>query len=379
MRAALAAAIAVVVMSACSGSPSEQPTTPGAGSGTTAPTAGAPSSSASPDFLSALAASGTGPGHLQRGSDPSALPSPILIADKLNNRVIIVDPEGRIIWQYPRPGDLKKGETFAVPDDAFFTPDGKQIVATEEDDAIIRVIDIQTHAVTYHYGTAGAPGAAAGHLHHPDDAIMLPDGTLVSADIMNCRIVVVPPQGKDIRRQFGNGQCVHNPPASYGSPNGAFPLADGNFLVTEINGSWVNEITPQGAVKWSARLPSVAYPSDSNEIRPGVYLAVDYSAHGQIVEFDKTGKILWRYAPTGTQALNHPSLALPLPNGDIVANDDYNDRVVVVNPHTNKVVWQYGADHVAGSTPGLLANPDGVDLYPPNSLMVTHAVSVGHP
>ncbi|WP_197061813.1 outer membrane protein assembly factor BamB family protein [Sinomonas humi] len=274
---------------------------------------------------------------------------------------------------------MKKGETFRVPDDAFFTPDGRQVVATEEDDEIIRVIDIQTHTVTYHYGAAGVPGAKAGQVHHPDDAIMLRDGTLVSADIMNCRIIVIPPQGKDISRQFGNGQCVHHPPASYGSPNGAFPLADGNFLITEINGSWVDEITPEGAVKWSARLPSVAYPSDSNEIRPGVYLTVDYSMPGQIVEFDKTGKILWRYAPTGAQALNHPSLALPLPNGDVIANDDYNDRVVVVDPHANKIVWQYGADHVAGSTPGLLANPDGLDLYPPYSLMITHAATAGHP
>lgn len=301
------------------------------------------------------------------------LPFPILIADKLNNRVIIVDPQGRIIWQYPRPGDLKKGETFLVPDDAFFTPDGKQIVVTEEDDEIIRVVDIATHAVTYHYGTSGVPDSTPEHLHHPDDAMMLPDRTIMSADIMNCRLIAIPAGGANIGKQFGNGQCVHNPPASYGSPNGAFPLRDGNFLVTEINGSWVDEITPKGDVRWSVRLPSVAYPSDSNEIRAGVYLTVDYSDPGQIVEFDKTGKILWRYAPTGTQALNHPSLALSLPNGDIIANDDYNHRVIVVDPRTNKIVWQYGADHAAGHAPGLLANPDGVDLYPPHSLTITSA------
>ena len=86
------------------------------------------------------------------------------------------------------------------------------------------------------------------------------------------------------------------------------------------------------------------------------------------MEFNRRGKLLWRYAPTGGQALDHPSLALPLPNGDIVCTDDYNDRVIVVDPRTNKVVWQYGHTGVAGRRPGYLDNPDGVDLVPPNSL-----------
>ena len=70
----------------------------------------------------------------------------------------------------------------------------------------------------------------------------------------------------------------------------------------------------------------------------------------------------------GAQALNQPSLALPLPNGDILANDDKNDRVIVVDPRTNRIVWQYGHTGVPGSGEGFLSNPDGVDLAPPFSL-----------
>ena len=36
--------------------------------------------------------------------------------------------------------------------------------------------------------------------------------------------------------------------------------------------------------------------------------------------------------PRRAPGLDHPSLALPLPNSDIVANDDYNHRVIVVDP-----------------------------------------------
>src|SRR5450759_1212795 len=81
----------------------------------------------------------------------------------------------------------------------------------------------------------------------------------------------------------------------------------------------------------------------------------------------------WRYAPTGAAALNQPSLAEPLPNGDILANDDKNNRVIVIDPRTNKIVWQYGHTHVAGAGEGFLSDPDGVDLAPPYSLAARFA------
>src|SRR5690242_9483337 len=67
--------------------------------------------------------SGSGIGHLRSGSNPSVLPGPILIVDEDNNRLLEVDPQGRVVWEFPRPGDLVGGQTFITPDDAFFTPD----------------------------------------------------------------------------------------------------------------------------------------------------------------------------------------------------------------------------------------------------------------
>src|SRR5436190_1157944 len=51
-------------------------------------------------------------GHLRPGSDPSVLPGNVLIADRGNDRLIEVDPHGRIVWGFPRRGDLRRGETF---------------------------------------------------------------------------------------------------------------------------------------------------------------------------------------------------------------------------------------------------------------------------
>ena len=120
--------------------------------------------------------------------------------------------------------------------------------------------------------------------------------------------------------------------------------------------------------------PGVAYPSDTNEVYPGRYLTADYSQPGQVVEFNSSGHLLWRFG-----GLNHPSLALPLPNGDILVNDDYNHRVIVIDPLTNRIVWQYGHTGVPGTAPGYLNDPDGVDLVPPDSMLITHAPTMGLP
>jgi hypothetical protein len=307
---------------------------------------------------------------LRPGSKSSVLPGNVLIADKANNRLLEVTPDGEIAWSFPRPGDLPRGQSFLVPDDAFFTYDGRDIVATQEDDFAISEIDVRSHRIVYRYGHPGVPGAGADYVYNPDDAIPLRNGTLIAADIKNCRLIELRPPAHTLTRQIGaTGGCFHQPPTSFGSPNGAFPLSDGGTVVTEITGNWVDVFNGKGRLVAAANPPGFSYPSDTNELRPGVYLSVDYAKPGTIETFDRTGHVLWRFAPAGADALNHPSLALPLPNGDILANDDYNDRVIVVDPHTNRIVWQYGHTGVAGTKPGYLNIPDGVDTVRPYSLV----------
>jgi outer membrane protein assembly factor BamB len=210
-------------------------------------------------------------------------------------------------------------------------------------------------------------------MHEPDDAYVLKNGQISVADDMNCRILVINPN-RTIAHQIGTtGVCMHNPPSSMGSPNGDTPLADGNLLVSEINGSWVSEYTPTGKLVWTAQPSTVSYPSDPQQIGPDKYLVSDYSVPGQIVEFDRSGKVLYSYHPaSGPGMLNKPSLAEVLPNGIIMANDDYNNRMVAVDPATGMLVWQYGITGKAGTAPGQLNIPDGFDLVLPDGSTPTH-------
>ena len=309
-----------------------------------------------------------GRAHLAPGSDPSVLPGDVLIADRSNDRLLVVDPHGRLVWRFPPPGRA----SLPLPDDAFFSADGRKIVVPEEDVDVVSVVGVASSRIVWRYGAIGAPGSGPDRLAHPDDAMLLPNGAILAADIQNCRLVFLRAPSHRPARTSGspaNG-CVHAPPRAWGSPNGAFPLAGGGTLVTEINGDWVDALSATGRLLWSTHPPGVYYPSDSNEVRPGLYVTVGYQSPGILETFDRQGRLHWRYRPRpGSPQLDHPSLALPLPNGDFLVNDDYNDRVIVVDPRTNRVVWQYGHTGVAGSAPGYLSRPDGVDLVPPAALL----------
>jgi DNA-binding beta-propeller fold protein YncE len=370
---ALAAVVVLVALVAIASSGGGHATR--AGTNRRAP-AGAPATGSDPSGR----ANAAGDGNLQRGSDPSVLPGPVLIADRDNNRLLEVSPQGRVLWRFPEHGDLGAGQTFLLPDDAFFSPDGHQVVVTQEDDFVISVVDLASDRIVYRYGHPGVPGSEPGYVHNPDDAMIVPGGDLLSADIKNCRVLVIRPPAHRPLRQLGvTGDCEHEPGVAYGSPNGAFPMSNGDTAITEINGDWLDVVTPKGSAVAATHPPGFSYPSDTNEVRPGVFLSADYTNPGALEIFTTSGQLLWRYEPAGAQALDQPSLALPLPNGDILANDDKNDRVIVVDPHTNGIVWQYGHTHTPGSGEGFLSNPDGVDLAPPHSLAQRFAASTRAP
>ena len=328
--------------------------------------------------LGTLTLTASGPGRLVPGSDPRDLPRPLLIADEHNNRLLIIDRDGRTLWEFPRAGDLLAGQTFKTPDDAYFTPDGKQIIATQGDDNTIRVIDVATRKIVYTFGSPGIAGSGPTAVNGPDDAMMLPNGDILASDISNCRIIMIPKGAHAVSRQLGRaGTCQHHPPQTLGSPSGAFPMTNGNYLVSEINGGWVSEMSLSGHVAWSVRVPTVAYITDPNEISQDRYLTVDYSAPGQVVTFDRTGKVLWRYAPTGELALNKPSQAMPLPNGNYMVCDRGNHRLIIVDPQSKAVLWQFGKTGVAGRGPGLLNFPTGMDFLPPDSFLSKHGATMG--
>jgi hypothetical protein len=291
------------------------------------------------------------------------LPGALLIADRGNDRMLLVDPQHRVLWRFPTARDLAHGTHVYFNDDGFVEPGGTAIVANEEESHTIISVNVKTHAVTHLYGRPGVRGSGPNELNTPDDAYVLPNGTLTVADAYNCRILFI--RVHRIVRQLGRtGACYHDPPAAFGAVNGDTPLKDGGVLVSEIPGSWIDNIAHNGRLRWAVRAP-VSYPSDPQMLPGGRILLAGYTNPGTVLIMNRYGTVLWRYAPAaGFGALNHPSLAMMLPNGDIAVNDDFNDRVVIIDPKKSAIVWQYGHAGMPGTRAGYLNTPDGMDFVP---------------
>lgn len=368
IAAGLLAAFGVLALSlALSGSPGSHGKGAHTRSGGSAIVPGGPLAPASVGGLAALWAPqhvvGTQPGTAaayEAASRRSGLPGDLMIADRGNNRILVVDPGGRVIFSYPRPGDRVR---LFYDDDTFVEPGGEYVIANEEDNHAIVELSLKDRSVKVLFGHSGEPGSDSTHVNTPDDAYMLPDGSFTVADASNCRILFI--RAHRIVRSYGRaGVCRHDPPRYFTEVNGDTPVPGGGVMVSEIGGNWIDEIGPEGRLRWARKAP-VGYPSDPQPLPGGRVLLADYSNPGHVLIINRRGKVLWRYGPAGGFGrLDHPSLAMGLPNGDVAVNDDYRHRVVIIDPRTNRIVWKYGHTDNPGTAAGHLNTPDGMDFVP---------------
>ena len=314
----------------------------------------------------------TAPANVVAAATTRPFAGALLIADRGNNQLIVVDANKHRSWSYPAPGRAPPAGGFYFPDDAFFVDHGRSILSNEEDNNTIVRIAYPSGALLWSYGRPRVAGSSSGLLNQPDDAFLLRNGEVTVADAKNCRVLFISARERPISQIGTTGDCTHRPPSSLGYPNGDTPLANGNFLVSEINGSWISEYTRTGTLVWTVHLP-ITYPSDPQQLGPDLYLVADYTRPGGILEFNREGKILWTYRPpSGEGMLDHPSLAERLPNGLIGVNDDYRHRVILIDPASNNIVWQYGQTDRPGTGPDQLNTPDGFDLLLPDHSTPLH-------
>jgi hypothetical protein len=300
----------------------------------------------------------------------------LLVADRGNNRLLLLNTANQIVWSYPSASTPPPPGGFYFPDDAFFSAHGSQIISNQEQNETIVILGYPAGKLLWQYGHPRQSGTQPGYLNEPDDAYVLKNGEITVADAQNCRVLFINPSNDAIVGQIGTtGSCVHRPPTSLGSPNGDTPLADGNVLISEVNGSWVSEYTPQGRLVWTVRLP-IGYPSDPQQVGPDLYIVSDYSHPGGFVEFTREGAVVYRYqVSSGQGEMNQPSLTEVLPSGVYMSNDDYRHRMVAIDPSTQALVWQYGVTDQPGTAPGMLNIPDGFDLLMSNGTTPTHTAT----
>jgi hypothetical protein len=182
----------------------------------------------------------------------------------------------------------------------------------------------------------------------------------------NCRILIVRPPGRRPATILGKTRrCVHDAPATFSYPDAAFPTTGGGIIVTELTPAWIDLLSRGHTLLRAFRVTGLTAPDDANQFAPGRFVATSHSLPGAVEEFTATGRVLWRFAPQrGPGELDRPSLAQVLPDGDVLVSDSGNDRLLVIAPRTDAIVWQYGHTRRAGDRPGYLHTPDSAVLLP---------------
>jgi hypothetical protein len=288
-----------------------------------------------------------------------------LIADQFNNRVIEVDPHGKIVWQFGKgPADFSKESIIGVNDAQRVgrltlmagtgTPGGQPEAPDCTNPAGCpdnRVLLVNRRGnIVWQYGQFGPGGNGPGQLNTPvqntwvpvDDEQenkeasqnerSIPKGHVLITDQANGRIIEVRVSDKQIVWEYDG----------LNNPNCAELLENGHILICDENNNQALEVThttPSTIVHTYTIAGGMLFSGVAFASRlPNGHTLITDSNNNRIVETDEAGDVFFQYFtntdPNSTQRSTGPlpTRALRLRNGNTLISDQYNHRVIEVSP-----------------------------------------------
>jgi hypothetical protein len=295
-------------------------------------------------------------------------PGNILITDQFNNRVIEINPEGNIVWQYGHGPNDTSAQAIVGTNDAErvgnltlmsgtgIPPGGtKNCKAGCPDNRVLLVN--QAGTIVWQYGKFGVTGFGPNQLNTPVQNTYLPNGHVLITDQGNQRIIEVRPEDNSIVWQYGENGVSGVGLEQLNSPNSAELLANGDVLIADESNNRAIEVThvygspstivatftaggTAGAMAFASRLPS------------GNTLLTD-AGNNRVVEVDSTDTVVWEFSTSarpGSNPAPAPTRAVRLANGDTLISDQFNDQVIDVN-NAKQIVAAYGTINNPGFNP----------------------------
>ena len=213
------------------------------------------------------------------------------------------------------------------------------------------VVD-QAGDILWQYGQAGVAGNGPNQLNVPVSAIQLPNQDFLITDQANNRVIEVSLAGAIV--------WSYGPAHGHGalnSPNSAELLANGHILIADEGNNRAIEITRSGHIVWefSSGINAAAFAS---RLPNGDTLITD-SGNARIVEVSMAKVVVSAYftnTGAGSNPTPLPTNAVRLANGNTIIADQFNDRVFAINA-AQQIVWQYGAINAPGNGKGELNAP----------------------
>ena len=282
----------------------------------------------------------------------------LLISDQFNNRVIEITPSGRIAWQFGLgPNDVSVGSPIGVNDavrvgeltliSATGAPPGSEPLCGKGcADNRVMFVDEQGD-IKWQYGNFGVTGSGHNELNTPVQATWTANHTVLITDQGNQRVIEVNLH-RQIVWQYGTTGVAGAKANQLNNPNSVEKLDNGDYLIADQSNNRAIEVNQKGkivaALTAGDTLSGVAFAS---RLPNGDTLITDTN-NARVVEVDRGDRIVWSFV-TNTQAAGNnapaPSRAVRLENGDTVISDQFNHRVIVVDA-AGRITHQYGAlDH----------------------------------
>jgi hypothetical protein len=268
-------------------------------------------------------------------------PGNITIADQFNNRVIEIDPSGNIVWSYGNgPNDLSAKSIIGVNDAQRVgnltlmagtgTPAG---VIPQAPDGVAdnRVILVDPFGhIVWQYGQFGVTGSGPNQLNTPVQCTWLPNTHVLITDQANNRIIEVNLAKKIVWSYPGSNT---NDADQLAGPNSAELLKNGHILIADQGNNRAIEVTRGDKIVKTFDVGGTANTvAFASRLDNGDTLLTD-AGNSRAVEVDANDNIVWQYV-TDTDPLSVlaplPTRAVRLKNGDTLISDQFNNRVIRV-------------------------------------------------
>jgi hypothetical protein len=299
-------------------------------------------------------------------------PGNILIADQYNNRVIEVDPNThQAVWRFgtgsivPGPhsvvgtNDVQRVGTFTLIAGTGVPPGAEPGCPNGcQDDRVILVN--QAGQIVWQYGQTGVPGSGSDQLNTPVQNTWLPNEHVLITDQGNQRVIEVT-LNKQIVWQYGMtgiSGCGFN---QLNNPNSAELLNNGDILIADENNNRVIEVNRHKQIVWSygsctgTELSGAAFASRL----PDDHTLITDSNNSRILEVTPAGIVVSTYytnTQPGSVSMPLPTRALRLKNGNTLISNQNDMQVIEIDPNQN-IVFTQGQIAVPGNVFNYLNGP----------------------
>jgi hypothetical protein len=288
-------------------------------------------------------------------------PGNILIADQFNNRVIEVDKRGDIVWSWGLgPHDFSANSILGVNDaervgnDTLMAGTGippKTDPYCKKGCTDDRVLLVDPDGdIAWQYGQFGVAGSGPDELNVPVQVTWTPRKTVYITDQGNQRVIEVDMK-KNILWQYGTTGVAGSGFDELNSPNSAELLNNGNVLIADEGNNRVIEVEKSSKnviATWTAQ-GTMNAPAFASLLPNGLVLVTD-GGNNRVITLDRDDVIKFQYFTNTQQGSNPnpaPSQAVKTRTGKIVISDQFNDRVIVIDMKQN-LLAQFGNLNMAG-------------------------------